>query len=293
MKKKIYLILFFFVFLVVGCSQTQQTHTVIFEDDIKIEYGKNTNSAQFVTRVDSFLVKSSMIEDNKINISNFTVICPDIKSDRLGEIKLTYKINDEIYETKGTVVDTTKPQIQFKESDYTFEVGEMKDIHEYYTVKDNYDPEEDIKVTIDGIDKLDINKAGTYELKFTLKDSSGNKTEEELTITIKDSEEEKRKQEEAQKKEQENNSQSSQSNNQQNSSNSNSTYNPPAQNTEPSAPVQRPSYSSKDYMFSQGYDMTTAPAACQADLVASGVSGNCTPIQNEEGIYIGMRLTLY
>ena len=46
MKKKIYLILFFFVFLVAGCSQTQQTHTVIFEDDIKIEYGKNTNTAQ-------------------------------------------------------------------------------------------------------------------------------------------------------------------------------------------------------------------------------------------------------
>ena len=143
---------------------------------------------------------------------------------------------------------------------------------------ENYDDEEDIKVSVDGIDKLDINTAGKYELVIQAKDSNGNKSEVELTVTIKNS-----KKEEEAKREQEQAS----SNNSSSNSNSNSSNN---QNVQ--IPVQTPTYTTKDYLFSSGYDMSSAPAACQADLLASGRSGQCIPLQDANGIYYGMRLTL-
>lgn len=283
MKKII--LCFLLLLCTTGCAQTHHEHNVIFQDDIQIEYGSEVSSAEFVKRVDSFLINNSMIEENKIHVSNFTVTCPKIKFEKLGTISLIYKINGEEYETFAEVVDTTKPSIELETSDYTFEVGEMKDVKEYYSVSDNYDDEEDIKVSVDGIDKLDINTAGKYELVIQAKDSNGNKSEVELTVTIKDSkkeEEEKKKEEEA-KREQEQAS----SNNSSSNSNSNSSNN---QNVQ--IPVQTPTYTTKDYLFSSGYDMSSAPAACQADLLASGRSGQCIPLQDANGIYYGMRLTL-
>ena len=52
----------------------------------------------------------------------------------------------------------------------------------------------------------------------------------------------------------------------------------------------RPKPSNKQYLFSQGYDMSSAPSACQNDLLSSGYSGSCTPIQDGDGIYLGMQL---
>lgn len=48
--------------------------------------------------------------------------------------------------------------------------------------------------------------------------------------------------------------------------------------------------SNKQYLFSQGYDMSSAPSACQSDLLSSGYTGSCTPIQDSDGIYLGMQL---
>ena len=279
-----------FSFLCVGCSKTEQSHTIIFKDDIEIDYRKNENTARYVERVDSFIVDGSMIEKNKIHVSNFTVECPSLKADTLGMEVLIYRIGNEEYPLKVKVVDRIKPVIKVKEV-MEFEVGQMKEIEEYYSVSDNFDEDTKINVKIKNMDTLDINKVGEYELTIIAVDTSKNEASKKVHIKIKDSkkEEEERKKKEAEEK-REKEQQIKQEQSEASHSNSDTLKQPT-----PSAPVQpqRPAYSSKDFLFSQGYDMSTAPSACQQELLASGMAGACVPLQDAEGIYYGMRLTFY
>ena len=50
---------------------------------------------------------------------------------------------------------------------------------------------------------------------------------------------------------------------------------------------------SRDYLYTDGYSMTSASEACSRDLHTSKRSGRCDPIMNKEGIYIGVHLELY
>lgn len=301
----------------IGCSSsTPQTHDVIFQDSIRIDLGdEDVNTAEYVKRIDSYPISGSSIDGNKIHVSNITMVCPSLKNgdlEKLGKQELIYTIDDEEYIVEANIVDSVKPVIKVKDDNLTFEVGEMKGINNYYSVSDNYDASKDIKVKVKNIDKLNKNKTGTYKLVIKAWDTSGNTASKKLTVIIKDTkkeqeekqkeeemkkEEEKRKaeeeekQREAEKQQQQQQSQQTQapSTNTNNSvSNSPATSNSSAQTQQPrsSTPVTR------DYLFSQGYDMSSAPSACQSALMASGRSGSCTPLQDSNGIYLGMRLVL-
>lgn len=84
--------------------------------------------------------------------------------------KVTYDIN---------VVDTIAPIIEFKEK-VTKNVGDKDDLISSVNVTDN--SLEDITVTIEG--EYDLNKAGTYELKYVASDLSGNTTKEDFTLVV-------------------------------------------------------------------------------------------------------------
>lgn len=49
-------------------------------------------------------------------------------------------------------------------------------------------------------------------------------------------------------------------------------------------------YSNKDFLFKDGYTMQNVTEAASSYLRASGKSGKCIPLKNDEGIYIGMRV---
>lgn len=301
----------------IGCSSsTPQTHDVIFQDSIRIDLGdEDVNTAEYVKRIDSYPIFGSSIDGNKIHVSNITMVCPSLKKgdlEKLGKQELIYTIGDEKYTVEANIVDSVKPVIKVENDSLMFEVGEMKGINNYYSVSDNYDASKDIKVKVKNIDKLDKNKTGTYKLVIKAWDTSGNRTSKKLTVIIKDTKkeqeekqkEEKRKKEEEKKKaeeeerqreaerqQQQQQSQQTQApstNTNNNVSNSPATSNSSAQTQQPSSstPVTR------DYLFSQGYDMSSAPSACQSALMASGRSGSCTPLQDSNGIYLGMRLVL-
>ena len=289
----------------IGCSSsTPQTHDVIFQDSIRIDLGDDdANTAEYVKRIDSYPISGSSIDGNKIHVSNITMVCPSLKKgdlEKLGKQELIYTIGDEKYTVEANIVDSVKPVINVKDNSLTFEVGEMKGINNYYSVSDNYDASKDIKVKVKNIDKLNKNKTGTYKLVIKAWDTSGNTASKKLTVIIKDTkkeqeekqkEEEEEKQREAERQQQQQQSQQTQapSTNTNNSvSNSPATSNSSAQTQQPSSstPVTR------DYLFSQGYDMSSAPSACQSALMASGRSGSCTPLQDSNGIYLGMRLVL-
>ena len=289
----------------IGCSSsTPQTHDVIFQDSIRIDLGDDdVNTAEYVKRIDSYPISGSSIDGNKIHVSNITMVCPSLKKgdlEKLGKQELIYTIGDEKYTVEANIVDSVKPVINVKDNSLTFEVGEMKGINNYYSVSDNYDASKDIKVKVKNIDKLNKNKTGTYKLVIKAWDTSGNTASKKLTVIIKDTKkeqeekkkaEEEEKQREAERQQQQQQSQQTQapSTNTNNSvSNSPATSNSSAQTQQPSSstPVTR------DYLFSQGYDMSSAPSACQSALMASGRSGSCTPLQDSNGIYLGMRLVL-
>ena len=236
------------------------------------------------------------------------MVCPSLKKgdlEKLGKQELIYTIGDEKYTVEANIVDSVKPVIKVKDDSLTFEVGEMKGINNYYSVSDNYDASKDIKVKVKNIDKLNKNKTGTYKLVIKAWDTSGNTASKKLTVIIKDTkkeQEEKQKEEERKKEEEEKQREAERQQQQQQSqqtqapstnTNNNVSNSPATSNS--STQTQQPSSSTpvtRDYLFSQGYDMSSAPSACQSALMASGRSGSCTPLQDSNGIYLGMRLVL-
>ena len=280
--------------ILIGCSSsTPQTHDVIFQDSIRIDLGdEDVNTAEYVKRIDSYPISGSYIDGNKIHVSNITMVCPSLKKgnlEKLGKQKLIYTIGDEKYTVEANVVDSVKPVIKVKDGSLTFEVGKMKGINNYYSVSDNYDASKDIKVKVKNIDKLNKNKTGTYKLVIKAWDTSGNTASKKLTVIIKDTKkEEEEKQREAERQQQQSVQQSQATSTNDNVSSYPATSNSSSQTQQPSSstPVTR------DYLFSQGYDMSSAPSACQSALMSSGRSGSCTPLQDSNGIYLGMRLVL-
>ena len=244
----------------IGCSSsTPQTHDVIFQDSIRIDLG-----------------------------------------------------DEDVYTVEANIVDSVKPVIKVKDGSLTFEVGKMKGINNYYSVSDNYDASKDIKVKVKNIDKLNKNKTGTYKLVIKAWDTSGNTASKKLTVIIKDTkkeqeekqkEEERKKEEEKKKAEEEEKQREAERQQQQQqsqqtqapSTNTNDNVSSYPATSNSSSQTQQPSSSTpvtRDYLFSQGYDMSSAPSACQSALMASGRSGSCTPLQDSNGIYLGMRLVL-
>lgn len=300
--------------ILIGCSSsTPQTHDVIFQDSIRIDLGdEDVNTAEYVKRIDSYPISGSYIDGNKIHVSNITMVCPSLKKGdlkKLGKQELIYTIGDEKYTVEANVVDSVKPVINVKDDSLTFEVGKMKGINNYYSVSDNYDASKNIKVKVKNIDKLNKNKTGTYKLVIKAWDTSGNTASKKLTVIIKDTkkeqeekqkEEERKKEEEKKKAEEEEKQREAERQQQQSvqqsqatSTNDNVSSYPATSNS--SSQTQQPSSSTpvtRDYLFSQGYDMSSAPSACQSALMASGRSGSCTPLQDSNGIYLGMRLVL-
>ena len=51
--------------------------------------------------------------------------------------------------------------------------------------------------------------------------------------------------------------------------------------------------SNKDFLFTDGYTMDNVTDAARDYLKSSGYAGECIPLQDNEGIYIGMRVIFY
>lgn len=49
----------------------------------------------------------------------------------------------------------------------------------------------------------------------------------------------------------------------------------------------------KDFLFIDGYNMDNVTQAAQQYLKSSGYAGECIPLKDNEGVYIGMRVVFY
>lgn len=119
------------------------------------------------------------------NRNNLEIISNNEKVDTsiLGnkELIIKYKENDEEKEYKFNIniKDTTVPKIEFSK-EITTTIGSKIDLLKNVKVTDN--SLEEIKATVEG--EYDINKEGSYNLKYVAVDSSNNKVEEKFTLKV-------------------------------------------------------------------------------------------------------------
>jgi GH25 family lysozyme M1 (1,4-beta-N-acetylmuramidase) len=109
----------------------------------------------------------------------------DIDTETIGEKseEIVYKRGNKefIYKFTYNVIDTVKPRV-FSGTSKTIEKGYEGDICNVISYGDNYDGIVNCK--IEGT--YDVNKIGTYNLKYNLSDSSNNTTTVDVTLTVKE-----------------------------------------------------------------------------------------------------------
>lgn len=146
------------------------------KDEFKIELGENISKDPSYY-LDVTKLNKSDAED-VINKSKVSI--PKVEKVGIYKIKISYDIQS--IDAKLNVVDTVPPS--FEEIDnMTVPVGTNyinDDLRKMFVVMDG---DKNVKVTVDN-GGYDGNKEGTYTVKATAKDSSGNKTEYSFTITV-------------------------------------------------------------------------------------------------------------
>ncbi|WP_276930871.1 HYR domain-containing protein [Faecalibaculum rodentium] len=245
------------------------------------------------------------ISENTINTGEYEMTFDEINTQKLGpqELGVVFSIPDAEDQTVTvTVVDREAPEITLVgEGPFSMDLQEVRDrkFDELYTVSDNCSAVGALEVR-SYVQEETFDFGQTVTVQIHAKDSSGNEAEASFEIQINpDPEEEQKKQEEEKKQE------SSQKEQQDAASDTGDqttrdepvqqpTVQPftPGQSPSVQTPVQqsRPKPANKQFLFSDGYNMNTAPSACSAELAASGYPGSCIPMQGSDGLYTGMQL---
>ena len=209
-KRKIIIItIIIFIALIIGIVTTilllnnkkeDPKETILLKDNLDVEINSEVNLLSFIS------------EENKVKIVSED---ETIDTSKLGEqeLKIKYldKEKEEEYIFKIKVVDTKAPTIEYEKEISTTEGTEVDLLKD---VKVNDNSKEEIKATIEG--EYDINKVGTYNLKYVAEDSSKNKVEEEFTLKVNEKPKETQKSNNTK-----NNTSNSKSNNGNSSNNSN------------------------------------------------------------------------
>lgn len=156
------------IILLLNNKKEEPKETIVLKDKLDVEINSEVNLLSFVS------------DDNKVKIVSEDEI---IDTSTLGEkeviIKYLDKDKEEEYTFKINVIDTQAPTIEHKKELSTTEGNEI-DLLKDVKVIDN--SKEEITAVIEG--NYDINKAGTYNLKYVAEDSSKNKTEEDFTLIV-------------------------------------------------------------------------------------------------------------
>lgn len=254
-----------------------------------VEYGETLSAIDLIEKVKGEDVSTADITKGTMTFDDLEISATELDTKKLGEQNIIYSFSDGSKDISETieVVDTTKPEITLKTKKITLSLDEakkMKSWKQYYQVQDNY---HEFPTVLEELEEEELDYGSSTYVKIRAIDTSGNEADARIQLQIKEKEVKKKKEAQIEEKDPKQESskqepqQSTQEEPQEDSSND-------AANEIPEEKIEIPA---KDYLFSDGYDMTTAPQACQIDLSNSGRSGMCVPLQDDNGIYIGMRLT--
>lgn len=241
-------------------------------------------NSQEVYEVETKLDAISFIKSTSKNITDIQY--PKIDTSQIGEHAYLFIAFDKFGNQKEfplilTFVDPILPELEL--SKYEISIVEDESIELEKLVVKAEDP-------LDG--KLEVNikkpkdylKVGTHKIKYSIKDKNGNLVEKELILTVTKKEIKKPNEEE---------SKSSQPSNEIN-------QNQPEQNTPGNVDsitnnipgnttVQTPG--NKKFLFSDGYDMLTAPKACASYIFEENGAyvgyKSCVNLYGDDGLPIG------
>lgn len=252
-------------------------------------YGSSQTIVDRVESIGNVSVKDkNRISSNTIKMDGYEVTFDSLDTYKVGKEKIVAKFSDSSIENQTliiSVVDKKAPKIIFTQQE-PYEM-DLKDFEKnewdtFYLVNDNETDADDIKVSAK-IKETKYKEGDTVHLIVTAKDNSGNKKKKSFIIHIKEKEvKEEKKTDDSSVSDDESNKVEDLN---QATTSSNNTSSTSKQSTYEARPANR------TFLFSDGYDIESAPAACEAVLNSSSYGGRCTPLQDSEGIYYGMQLT--
>ena len=146
---------------------------ILGSNNITLEYGNNYIEEGYAAELDGKDYK------NEVKIIN------NIDNNKIGEYDIEYTLKYKKYnktlKRKVKIVDNEAPKITLSDKEIYCTIKEKCD-NITYTARDNYDGDITTKVKVDS--NVDINTKGNYEIKYSVEDSSGNKTEEIAKVHV-------------------------------------------------------------------------------------------------------------
>lgn len=175
-----------------GCTTAPQDKLhLINEDPVTVELGNDLDLS-----LDKYIDTSDLSEEDLDNVTIKLVsaiknsegkIDPNAKEVESKELGFGSKailitLNDEQEIIDVIVKDTTKPEFTKTKDEYEITEGDkLPDIKKDFEAEDL----SDVTILVD-TDEVKNDKAGEYKATITATDTSGNKTEHEVTITVKE-----------------------------------------------------------------------------------------------------------
>lgn len=105
----------------------------------------------------------------------------EITPDKIGEVESKISVDNEEYSYTFKCVDKTAPEVKQIKTDLV--QNEKFDIKKFIEVKDDVDTEDKLIIDVDD-SKLKTDTLGEYILTVSVKDSSSNQTESEITVNV-------------------------------------------------------------------------------------------------------------
>lgn len=281
-------ILIFLSFFLSSCGT--KDYTIHFNENMKLDYNGRDSPLTLINKIGDTEVNKEMIQDNQIKVDNFVISCESVDTGKIGYYEIRYTTNDteNRYIVKVVqVADISPPEIKLKKDKLEMTLEEYKkfDFKSVITVQDNWDQDDPIIK----LETKEIKDPGEYTIKIIVTDIAGNEAKEEIKLTIKEETKEETNKEDTSITQ----SPVQTPNSAQGSQNSNGINNNSPQQQIPSEPSYSPPKNkpaNKEFLFINGYERDTIGTICHNELRASGLSGQCIPILDENGLELGMRL---
>lgn len=162
---------------IVNVARNSIEFTLLGEESIILEVGSEYKEESYIAQY------------NQKEINDKVKVTSNINTDVLGNYEIKYNLRIDylaINETlirKICVVDTTKPNLTIdSEKEKIICIGD-KYSEPAYTAIDNYDG--DITKNVKVQSNLNLEEVGTYEIVYSVSDSSGNEASDKITINVK------------------------------------------------------------------------------------------------------------
>lgn len=162
-----------------GESHKTPESSLSIKNDVTIEINEEITKDMFFSKVEN------------VNLDDIEIQYPDtFNLSVVGKYEVILKIDNKDYKTNLIVVDTTKPTLALKT--VTITKGKNYTVNDFITsCSDNSNKKCNISFYTEGIDEdgksIDYSKfteAGTYSIKISAKDESGNQIVKETQLVI-------------------------------------------------------------------------------------------------------------